>query len=400
MELDAGLLKQFAEIANGSNKEKSTEVTAYGTVVKNGDNTYVRLDGTDSLTPVSMAMDAEHGDRVIVTVKNHTATITGNISSPASARTATKFMKLTDDGLVIGELDEDGNPVGSHTLTGSNSYNIVDENGTVVGTFSGTMINLGNGMAVMTVNEINLGKGKAIFATDHAELASGAAYLSPKLLKLGNSDETEIQMCNGKGNIKMDGDVLMINGTKAIGLRNLFRQNAANRYYAEIVCRADSTNPTAAIQAYKAGGVASSVIADLNGVRVNVPSGKKMSVNGIEVLLSNSLMVVGTVSAKGSIESGKTASITAKVPVPSGYTLAGIREIKTNHNNACKMSQFYTNPSTNQVGASFVNTSGTDFTSNDMSKSNRKLKVDIEWFAFRCSAPTVTGENIVEWVDS
>lgn len=400
MELDASLLKQFSEVANGGNKDKLTETTAYGTVVKNGENTYVRIDGTDLLTPVSMAMDAEHGDRVMVVIKNHTATITGNISSPASARTATKFMKLTDKGLMVGELDEDGNPTGSYTLTDSKSYNIVDENGNKVGVFSGTMINLGNGMAVMTVNEINLGKGKAIFATDHAELAGGAAYLSPKLLKLGNKDETEIQLCNGKGIIKMDGDVLIINGSKAIGLRNLFTQNSANKYYAEIVCRADSTNPTAAIQVYKAGGVASSVIADLNGVRVNVPSGKKMSVNGAEVLLSNSLMVVGSVSATGTIKSGKTASITATVPVPSGYTLAGIREIKTNHNNACKMSQFYTNPSVNQVGASFVNTSGTDFTSNDMSKSNRKLKVVIEWFAFRCLAPTVTGSNIVEWTDS
>ena len=400
MELDASLLKQFSEVANGGNKDKLTETTAYGTVVKNGENTYVRIDGTDLLTPVSMAMDAEHGDRVMVVIKNHTATITGNISSPASARTATKFMKLTDKGLMVGELDEDGNPTGSYTLTDSKSYNIVDENGNKVGVFSGTMINLGNGMAVMTVDEINLGKGKAIFATDHAELAGGAAYLSPKLLKLGNKDETEIQLCNGKGIIKMDGDVLIINGSKAIGLRNLFTQNSANKYYAEIVCRADSTNPTAAIQVYKAGGVASSVIADLNGVRVNVPSGKKMSVNGAEVLLSNSLMVVGSVSATGTIKSGKTASITATVPVPSGYTLAGIREIKTNHNNACKMSQFYTNPSVNQVGASFVNTSGTDFTSNDMSKSNRKLKVVIEWFAFRCLAPTVTGSNIVEWTDS
>ncbi len=400
MELDASLLKQFSEVANGGNKDKLTETTAYGTVVKNGENTYVRIDGTDLLTPVSMAMDAEHGDRVMVVIKNHTATITGNISSPASARTATKFMKLTDKGLMVGELDEDGNPTGSYTLTDSKSYNIVDENGNKVGVFSGTMINLGNGMAVMTVNEINLGKGKAIFATDHAELAGGAAYLSPKLLKLGNKDETEIQLCNGKGIIKMDGDVLIINGGKAIGLRNLFTQNSANKYYAEIVCRADSTNPTAAIQAYKAGGVASSVIADLNGIRVNIPSGKKMSVNGAEVLLSNSLMVVGSVSATGTIKSGKTASITATVPVPSGYTLAGIREIRTNHNNACKMSQFYTNPSANQVGASFVNTSGTDFTSNDMSKSNRKLKVVIEWLAFRCSAPTVTGSNIVEWTDS
>ena len=87
------------------------------------------------------------------------------------------------------------------------------------------------------------------------------------------------------------------------------------------------------------------------------------------------------------------------MPVPSGYSLAGIREIKTNHNNACRMTQFYTHPSANQVGATFVNTSSTDFTNKDMSKSNRKLTVTIEWFAFRCSAATVSGDSIVDWTE-
>ena len=250
-------------------------------------------------------------------------------------------------------------------------------------------------MAVMTVDEINLGNGKAIFATDHVEVADGAAYFSPSLLKLGNRDSSEVQLCNGKGKIKMDGDVLLISGNTALGLRNVYR----NYYFAETVCRSDSNNPVAAIQAYRGDGVGSSVIADMNGVRVNVPSNKNLSVNGREVLLSNTLMAVGTVVATGSIKKGKTASLTAKVPVPYGYSLAGIREIKTNHNNACRMTQFYTHPSANQVGATFVNTSNTDFTNKDMSKSNKKLQVTIEWFAFRCSAATVSGDNIIDWVE-
>lgn len=284
---------------------------------------------------------------------------------------------------------------GPHTLMSSDTYYIVDKDGNKIASFSGTRINLGNGMAVMTVDEINLGKGKAIFATDHVEVANGAAYFSPSLLKLGNRDSSEVQLCNGKGKIKMDGDVLLISGNTALGLRNVYR----NYYFAETVCRSDSNNPVAAIQAYRGDGVGSSVIADMNGVRVNVPSNKNLSVNGREVLLSNTLMAVGTVVATGSIKKGKTASLTAKVPVPSGYSLAGIREIKTNHNNACRMTQFYTHPSANQVGATFVNTSNTDFTNKDMSKSNKKLQVTIEWFAFRCSAATVSGDNIIDWVE-
>lgn len=395
MELDSGLLRQFVEIANGNRKAGEAENTAYGTVVKNGDVTYVRLDGTELLTPVSMAMDAENGDRVVVMIKNHVATITGNITSPASARTATKFMKFTDEGLAVGDIGDDGKTNGPHTLMSSDTYYIVDKDGNKIASFAGTKIDLGNGMAVMTVNEVNLGNGKAIFATDHAEMADGAAYFSPTLLKLGNKDSSEIQLCNGKGKIKMDGDILLISGYTALGLRNSYR----DYYFSEAVCRADSNNPVAGIQAYRGDGVGSSVIADMNGVRVNTPSNKNLSVNGREVLLSNTLMAVGTVSATGSIKKGKSASITAKVPVPSGYSLAGIREIKTNHNNACRMTEFYTNPSVNQVGATFVNTSSTDFTNKDMTKSNRKLKVSIEWFAFRCSASTVSGDSIIDWVE-
>lgn len=91
MELSRELLKQFAKVTRES-ENSVKETMAYGTVVKNGDIVYVKIDGTDVLTPVSMAMDAENGDRVIVTIKNHSAVVTGNITSPASARTANRFM--------------------------------------------------------------------------------------------------------------------------------------------------------------------------------------------------------------------------------------------------------------------------------------------------------------------
>lgn len=392
MELDAKLLKQFSSIVNANNSNKSSETTAYATVVKNGDAIYVKIDGTDTLTPVSMAMDAEDGERVIVTIKNHSAIITGNISSPASARTATKFMQFTDDGLKIGNLDDSGKTTGTHTLIGSDSYYIMDQNGNMVAMFSGDKINLGNGKAIISLDSISFGDGKATFASDHAEIANGSAYLSPNLLKLGNSDSSEIQLCNGKGKIKMDGDVLILDGSKAIGLRNIY-----GLYQAEVVCRADSTNPVAALQAYKSDGSVSSVIVDMNGVRVTVPSNKKMYINGREVIVSNTIMCVGTVSGIGPVKSGKTVSISATVTVPSGYSLAGIREIRTNHNNICRMTQFYTNPSTNTVGASFVNTSGSDL--KRTSSSDTRLKVTIEWFALRCSAPTSGGSTTVEWTD-
>lgn len=83
MKLPKSLLKEFVKVTSNTTKTK-TETTVYGSIVKDGDSTYVKLDGSDNLTPVSTTTDAQSGERVTVMIKNHTATVTGNISSPAA----------------------------------------------------------------------------------------------------------------------------------------------------------------------------------------------------------------------------------------------------------------------------------------------------------------------------
>lgn len=84
MKLSSDLISQFVKVTNDSKKEND-ETTVYATVVYNG-KPYVKLDGSDLLTPISTTADVKDGERVTVMIKNHTATVTGNISSP-SART-------------------------------------------------------------------------------------------------------------------------------------------------------------------------------------------------------------------------------------------------------------------------------------------------------------------------
>lgn len=83
MPLSSDLVSQFVKITK-DNKRIKTETTVYGTIVDYSDSKYVRLDGSDLLTPVTMTVDAKAGDRVTVRLKNHTATVTGNITSPAA----------------------------------------------------------------------------------------------------------------------------------------------------------------------------------------------------------------------------------------------------------------------------------------------------------------------------
>lgn len=116
MSLSVDLISQFAKATNDSIKrEKSTSII-YGTTILRGESIYVKIDGSDVLTPVSSTVNVRDGERVTVMIKNHTATITGNITSPAAnlkdqdnaGRTATNYMELTNNyGLVIGDRTGD-----------------------------------------------------------------------------------------------------------------------------------------------------------------------------------------------------------------------------------------------------------------------------------------------------
>lgn len=121
MWLSNELIRQFVQITNDK-KRVSTESILYGTVILKDDGPYVQLDGSDVLTPVSSTADIKDGERVTVLLKNHSAIVTGNISSPSAsskdlqetnknvvgaAKTATNYIKYTDeDGLVVGNMSD------------------------------------------------------------------------------------------------------------------------------------------------------------------------------------------------------------------------------------------------------------------------------------------------------
>ena len=104
MGLSNDLVSQFVKIT----KDESSPVensTVYGTVVIADGKTYVRFDGSDLLTPVSQTSAVENGERVVVTIKNHEAIITGNLSSPSvrTERVDNISGQITEMGVLIAE---------------------------------------------------------------------------------------------------------------------------------------------------------------------------------------------------------------------------------------------------------------------------------------------------------
>lgn len=83
MGLSDELISQFAKITNDQT-QKSKESTSNGTIVEYNGRKYVRLDGSEFLTPITTMTSVDDGDRVSVSIKNHTATVVGNTTSPSA----------------------------------------------------------------------------------------------------------------------------------------------------------------------------------------------------------------------------------------------------------------------------------------------------------------------------
>ena len=84
MGLSYDIISEFVKITN-DNKEKPKEGTVYATVVSSSGGKYVKIDGSDLLTPMDTTADIEDGERVTLTIKDHKAIVTGNVTSPSAS---------------------------------------------------------------------------------------------------------------------------------------------------------------------------------------------------------------------------------------------------------------------------------------------------------------------------
>lgn len=117
MELSEKLLRSFSDIIKSSApKEKKQNPTVMGTVTDTEGGVFVQIDGSTIKTPAVTLVGVEVGDRVDVLIQNHRAVITGNRTAPAITRYGKTYTKLTDDGLIVGVLDDNDQPTGIYLL--------------------------------------------------------------------------------------------------------------------------------------------------------------------------------------------------------------------------------------------------------------------------------------------
>ena len=92
---------RFAKIVKEDSTAKKDR-TVYGTTVIFNSKLYVKLDGSERLTPIDTTTSIKEGDRVMVVIKAHAATVTGNITDP-SATTGDTDGKIGD---LSGKVDK------------------------------------------------------------------------------------------------------------------------------------------------------------------------------------------------------------------------------------------------------------------------------------------------------
>ena len=105
MNLSSDLVAKFVDVMQQDSKRNTTTGPIYGTIVEYGGSRYVKLDGSDSLTPIVSAVDSEPGERVLVNILKQSATVIGNVSSPAARIDTVKEVtnKVTEFEIIVAD---------------------------------------------------------------------------------------------------------------------------------------------------------------------------------------------------------------------------------------------------------------------------------------------------------
>ena len=200
MALSNDLISQFAKITK-DDKKKNSEQTVYGTVVDYNGEKYLKIDGSDLLTPISSTTRANNDERVTAMIKNHTVTVTGNLTSPAARSGDVEKIgsKITEFEVAIGDkvdtkelnaqtarIDElyatDVTIKNSLTANAADIKDLQADNATIKGTLTANSADITNLKAEnasitgrVTANEANIGTLQANTANITSKLTAAEA---------------------------------------------------------------------------------------------------------------------------------------------------------------------------------------------------------------------------------
>jgi len=221
LELSDKLLRAFTEVIRSNKpKEKKQNPTVMGTVVKNGLNIGVIIDGSTITTPAKTLVGVEDGDRVDVVIQNHKAVITGNHTNNAITRFGDVYITMSQDGVIVGKLDDQEQPTGASILIDPTAgvFRVVDADGYRLAEF-GTTAQIGRDD---TPHSITTDQDFRIIDANGNVLAVLGPLSKVKALDI-EPDDGEYAILNvtakdDQGNIAVSGRVTAAIGSRRFGL--------------------------------------------------------------------------------------------------------------------------------------------------------------------------------------
>ena len=205
MPLSSELVSQFAKLASNKPKEEK-ESTVYGTTVIQNGNKYVKLDGSELLTPASFTTNIADGERVTVLIKNHMAVVTGNITSPAARTSEVEEVgdKVDAAEAAVKDLTADNLKVNQRLEAQEGSIkNLSADNVTIKGTLSAQEASIGNLEAEnvtitgkLDAAEGNISSLQADNVTINESLTAAKASIKELDTKKLSADQADIKYAN------------------------------------------------------------------------------------------------------------------------------------------------------------------------------------------------------------
>lgn len=402
LELIDGILKDFADAVNtGSEMTPSDSQHIYATVTRivEGDLVYVTINGSELETPAKTLVEVGVNDLVMCTMRAHTLTIIGNVSYPALTRVGPVYMTLTAEGLLIGKLSDDNQPIDGYIIVGTNGSSIYDINGNMLATFGSTaQVGKTTASHVVTTNngvEIRNGSNKILadFTANGITLRDSTgttiASFAPNAISIGQSTSATVSFCGGKANIALDGSTLKIiggNNVDAIGMTNAY-----GNYKSEVVCEAKNSSPKAALQLLNGSNTIAALVLSNNGANVTIPSNKALTVNNKEVVKVDGVVATGALNLNTKIvDRGWVGTLDQKVSVPDGYKLIGLCGISSaEYSGTQHIGSWHVTPSDNKIHLKIDTTNA--------NAARISLSYGLQWFAIRTSGITSGGSSRIDW---
>lgn len=342
--IDQKSLRAFASAIGLGGDEQPTITT--GTVVSTGSSgVWVRFDGASEPTPVQASSAAvSPGDSVSVTVQDGTATITGNLSRPATddmraneahrvavradekaddaveiARNGSRYTALTEEGVVVGKL-ENGVPTGGYTAVSDDSFAVKSANGSMVAQLSRRLLALLGGVFRMKT--------------------SGSSFDYD--CEIGTAVDNVFQNCRTVYSSRYDDSSFTVKSMTSQLLDHIISTaSSVTNVWAgidEIFAKSELSASAGTPGSTKTASVTANAVCDAGD---NASTNVDMVADSITVSGNPMFATANVTSSSQSIAANSYKGYTANFTAPSGYTCVGCTQWQTNHNYTTTINDVY-----------------------------------------------------------